>query len=119
MITQIETNYSHLGIRRIQEIFHTKSDRMYHWVEDPRIPAHNNASEREIRPTVIARKTSFGSQSEKGARTRSSIMTYLFTAKKRPKDSNQALEEWFYNVLNKMSREPKLKIYELLPPFPP
>jgi transposase len=117
MLIQIETNYAHLGIRRIQNIFYKCESRMYHWVSDPRIPAHNNGSEREIRPTVLARKTSFGSQSARGARTRSSIMSILFTAKKRLK--NLSVEDWFYDSLNKISQNPNLKIYDLLPTPPP
>jgi transposase len=61
----------HLAIRRIQEIFHDNEDRMYRWADDRQIPADNNLAERDLRPTVIARKVSFGSQSEAGANTRS------------------------------------------------
>jgi len=35
---------------------------MFHWVEDPRVPAENNLAERQLRLTVIARKVSFGPQ---------------------------------------------------------
>ena len=57
--------------------------RLYHWVDDCRVPTHNNRSEREVRPTVIARKVSFGSQSAQGAKTCSVWMSILHTAKKR------------------------------------
>ncbi len=117
IVAQIETNYKHLGIQRIQYIFHKHRDRMYHWVTDPRIPADNNRSEREIRPTVIARKSSFGSQSLKGAQTRSSIMSILFTLKKWRKDL--PVEDWFYDALNQISHDPELKIYDLLPKLHP
>ena len=42
-------------------------------------PAENNRAERALRPLVIARKVSFGSQSEAGARTREILMTVLQT----------------------------------------
>ncbi|MBI3941357.1 MAG: transposase, partial [Acidobacteria bacterium] len=40
---------------------------------------HDNRCERELRPTVIARKVSFGSQSEAGAKTREIMMSLLHT----------------------------------------
>jgi len=43
----------------------------------PPIPAENNRAERALRPLVIARKVSFGSQSEAGAGTREILMTVL------------------------------------------
>ena len=80
---------------------------------DPRIPAENNYAERELRPTVIARKVSFGSQSDAGAKTRSSLMTLLYTAKKRLKD--ESLEEWFKGALDRIAEDPTLNIASLLP----
>lgn len=76
----------HLGIRRIQDLFIEKAERMYQWAKDRRVPADNNRAERELRPTVIARKVSFGSQSEAGAKTREVLMSVMQTLKKRIKD---------------------------------
>jgi hypothetical protein len=73
----------HPAIWTIQEIFHKNRDRLYRWSRDPTIPADNNLAERDLRPLVIARKVSFGSQSEAGARTRETLMTILHTLKKR------------------------------------
>jgi transposase len=73
----------HLAIRRIQEIFHENEQRLYQWAEDRQIPADNNLTERDLRPTVIARNVSFGSQSKAGANTRSVLMTVLHTLKKQ------------------------------------
>jgi len=77
---------SHLGIRRIQDIFRQNENRLYHWAEDRTIPAENNLAERDLRPTVIARKTSFGSQSDAGAHTRGVLMTVLYSLKKQGVD---------------------------------
>jgi DhnA family fructose-bisphosphate aldolase class Ia len=74
----------HLGIPRIQEIFLAHAERLYHWPADRRVPAENNLAERDLRPTVIARKVSFGSQSDAGAHTRGMLMSVLHTLKKRP-----------------------------------
>lgn len=103
------------GIQSIQMTFKEKESRLYHWVEDRNIPAENNKAERELRPTVIARKVSFGSQSEKGAQTRSVLMTVLHTAQKRLENQSR-LVEWFKGALDKISVDPKTDSYSLLPP---
>lgn len=86
IIASMEAPAHHLGIRHIQEIFRANADRLYHWAEDRRIPADNNLAERDLRPTVIARKVSFGSQSDAGAHTRGILMSVLHTLKKRQVD---------------------------------
>lgn len=59
----VESEANHAGVQNIQNIFREKADRLYLWAEDRRVPAHNNDTERELRPLAIARKLSFGSQS--------------------------------------------------------
>jgi hypothetical protein len=76
----------HMGIRRIQDIFTEHEGRLYHWAEHREVPAENNLAERDLRPTVIARKVSFGSQSDAGAQTRSVLMTVAHTLRKRGQD---------------------------------
>ena len=73
----------HPAIWKIQDIFREKADRLYHWADDRTVPADNNLAERELRPLVIARKISFGSQSIAGAATRETLMTVLHTLKKK------------------------------------
>jgi hypothetical protein len=87
---------NHPAVQYIQNIFREKHDDLFHWVRSPLIPADNNFAERELRPTVIARKISFGSQSEKGMSTREILMTVIHTAKSRGHDPAGFLE----NVLN-------------------
>ena len=82
----------HFGIQRVQNIFRQNPERLYHWVKDRRVPADNNLAERDLRPTVIARKTSFGSQSDAGAKTRGIIMTVLHTLRKQYEDPVQRLK---------------------------
>ncbi|MGB8226450.1 MAG: IS66 family transposase [Sedimentisphaerales bacterium] len=93
----------HPAIQNIQDIFRQKTDRLYHWADDRNVPADNNLAERELRPLVIARKISFGSQSEKGARTREILMTVLHTLKKRTPDAMTA----FKSALDKLADQPK------------
>jgi transposase len=76
----------HPGIQSFQAIFRENADKLYHWVEDPIVRAENNTAERSLRPTVIARKLSFGSQSLRGAHTREIIMTVLGTLQLRTPD---------------------------------
>jgi len=100
----------HLGIRRIQDIFCDHSERLYHWAFDRRVPADNNRCERELRPTVIARKVSFGSQSEEGAKTREILMSVLHTLKKRHPQPEQHLK----SVLDQLATNPKQDPFPLL-----
>jgi len=91
----------HPAIQKIQDIFREKADRLYHWVDSRNVPADNNLAERELRPLVIARKISFGSQSDAGARTREILMTVLHTLKKRVPDITVA----FKSVLDKLAEQ--------------
>ena len=102
----------HLGIRRIQDIFRNKH-RLYHWSEDRSVPADNNLAERDLRPTVIARKVSFGSVSDAGAQTRSTLMSVVTTQRKRGLDP----EQQFTMALDMLARDPTQDVYPLL--FPP
>ncbi len=98
----------HPAIQKIQDIFREKADRLYHWVEDRNIPADNNLAERELRPLVIARKISFGSQSDAGARTREILMTVLHTLKKRSPDVTIA----FKSALDKLAEQGDIASYK-------
>lgn len=102
----------HLGIRRIQDIFRDNAKRLYQWVKDRAVPPENNRAERELRPTVIARKVSFGSQSEAGAQTREILMSLLHTLKKRQQDA----EQYFKSVLDRLAADIKQNPVALLFP---
>ena len=101
-----------MAIRRIQEIFHENEQRLFRWVEDRQIPADNNLAERDLRPTVIARKVSFGSQSEDGANTRSVLMTVLHSLKKQNSDPCSTLK----TALDQLAKNPTLHPSGLLFP---
>lgn len=100
------------GIQSIQTTFKDNSNRLYHWVKDRHVPADNNFAEREIRDVVISRKVSFGSQSIQGAKTRSILMSLLYTAQKRLKKIT--LEEWLKKSLDTIAANPDTNKYELL-----
>ena len=99
----------HPGIQKIQNIFREQTKRLFHWTKNPKIPADNNRAERELRPLVIARKISFGSQSEAGARTRETLMTVLHTLRKRSTNVTAAFEK----ALNRLSDD-KMEPYAAL-----
>ena len=103
----------HLGVRRLQDLFTDNAPRLYHWVEDRQVPADNNRAERELRPTVIARKVSFGSQSDAGAKTREVLMSVVHTLKKRCADP----ESHFKRVLDQFADDPSQDPVDLLFPF--
>lgn len=106
----MNTPASHPGIQHIQDIFREKSERRYRWALDPRIPAENNPAERELRPLVIARKISFGSQSDAGALTREVMMSVLLTLQKRTQNPVAVLTA----ALDVLAREPDADVYRLL-----
>lgn len=83
----------HPAIQKIQNLFREHANRLFHWTKSPKIPADNNRAERELRPLVIARKVSFGSQSKAGARTRETLMTVLHTLRKRSPNVTAAFEQ--------------------------
>ena len=111
----------HPAILAIQNIFTQQKKRLYHWARDRTIPADNNRAERELRPTVIARKVSFGSQSKRGADTRSILMSVLHTAQKRLQartvkgQSPISVELWLKQALDSLAANPHLKAVDLLP----
>jgi hypothetical protein len=103
----------HLGIRHLQDVFQEQEHRMYHWAVDRRVPADNNLAERGVRPTVVARKVSFGSQSDAGAETRGILMTVLCTLRKRGFHATAHLK----TVLDKLAEDLRQDPFPLL--FPP
>ena len=109
----IKSPSQHLGIKDIQRIFLEKTKHLYHWANDRDVPAENNRAERELRPTVVARKVSFGSQSTRGAKTRSTLMSIWHTVKKR--NNGQSVSDWMTTVLGKISIDPKINLASLIP----
>jgi transposase len=110
IVDLVQQPANHLGVRQIQGIFRDKAHRLYHWVEDQAVPADNNRAERELRPTVIARKVSFGSQSDAGAKTREVLMSVVHTLVKRFRDP----ESRFKSVLDQLAADPNQDAIVLL-----
>ena len=100
----------HPAIQKIQNLFREKADRLYHWAVDRAVPADNNRAERELRPLVIARKVSFGSQSEAGAHTREVLMSVLHTVRKRTDEVTVA----FQRALDRLAEDSAVDLHKLL-----
>jgi transposase len=112
IIQVVHQQAQHPAIQSVQDIFRQNAHRLYHWADDRNVPADNNLAERDLRPLVIARKISFGSQSDAGAHTRETLMTVLRTLKKRTPDVAHALND----ALDKLSLDPTLDAYAILFP---
>jgi hypothetical protein len=110
IITAVEAEAMHLGIHHIQEIFQDNAHRMYHWADNRQIPAENNLAERDLRPTVIARKVSFGSVSDAGANTRGILMSILYSLKKRKVNVEHHLKQ----VLDQLARNHAQDLFAFL-----
>jgi transposase len=110
IIDIINRQARHPAIQKVQDIFGQKANRLYHWAEDRNIPADNNRAERELRPLVIARKISFGSQSDAGARTREILMTVLHTFKKKTGDVTAA----FKSALDQLAERHDVDLYQAI-----
>lgn len=108
--TLVYSPAQHPGVQKIQNIFRDRATRLYHWAKNSAIPADNNRAERELRPLVIARKISFGSQSEQGALTREILMSVLHTLRKRTQDVFAA----FKHALDELAQDEKRDPYKLL-----
>jgi len=87
-----------------------RRERFFQWVCNPEVEAENNLAERRLRPLVIARKVCFGSQSEKGLKTRETLMTVIDTLSLRCDDPVAKLSQ----VLDAIGRNKKTNVSELL-----
>lgn len=106
----INAHANHPGIHAVQDIFRKNAGRLYHWSADRRVPADNNLAERDVRPLVIARKISFGSQSPRGAKTRETLMTILNSLKKQTPDVFIRIK----SALDQLACDSSLDPYQLL-----
>jgi DNA-binding transcriptional LysR family regulator len=85
-------------------------------VLDRRIHEDNNRAERDLRPTVIARKVSFGASSHAGAEARSVLMPMLNALNKRRK--NISLESVSKDILDGFTGKCPHDVTSLIPAPP-
>lgn len=78
---------------------------LFVFVEHPEVPSENNAAERAVRPSVIARKISGGSRSPKGSATRMTLMSLFGTWKLRGLDTMAQCRQMLLNS-NRTATQP-------------
>jgi transposase len=110
MLKLSQRQAKHPAVRCWQDFYVEKAERLYQWCESAEIPAENNYAEREIRKIVIARKNSYGSQSDEGAETREIWTSVLASLKKREANPKEKLIEG----LNKLSADEDFDLAEFL-----
>lgn len=110
ILKMVEAQAQHAGIRYLQGIFRDNEVSLYRWVKERQVPADNNFAERTIRLLAIARKVSFGSQSDRGAKTRSILMTVLHTLDLRGADASTL----FKKALDAIAKDPAVDLYDFL-----
>ena len=113
IIKIMNSEANHFGIQHMQNTFRENAHRLYHWADNREVPADNNFAERELRPLVMARKVSFGSHSDAGAKTRETLMTVLKTLKLRTKN-NVSTATAFAAFLNQLAQNPAVNTYNSL-----
>jgi len=72
---------------------------LWHFFETGDVPPTNNHAERQLRPLVISKKLSFGTQSDRGSRFIERIFTVVTTCKQQGRDALsfviEALQQYF------------------------
>lgn len=104
----------HPAVRKLQDIFRERENDLFQWCRSPDMPAENNFAERSVRPVVIMRKISFGSQSEQGMRTREILSTVMHTAAARGCD----VFEFMVKAIAATTNDPPPDLYQSLMPIP-
>lgn len=61
-------------------------DELLVWLRNPAVSADNNEAERELRPAVVTRKTSFGSRSKMGALAFARLLSVIRTWERQEQD---------------------------------
>jgi transposase len=76
---------------KLQARYRKRRGSLFVFLDDPRVPPTNNASEQALRPSVIHRKVSGGFRSDWGAQAHATVATVLQTARKQGQDLFGAL----------------------------
>ena len=80
--------------------FYNRFDSLWTFIYEEGVEPTNNEAERGLRPAVIWRKLSFGTQSEIGEKFVERIMSIAMTLKKRALNSFEYLTDCFKSFIN-------------------
>jgi len=84
---------------------------LFVFVENPLVPSSNNAAERSVRPSVIARKISGGTRSAKGSATKMTLMGLFGTWKLRGLDTLETCRQMLLNSHSNIPAQPAQLIH--------
>lgn len=87
-------NPRHPELKRLIKRLRKYRNELYVFVKSG-VDATNNAAEREIRPAVLMRKTSYGNRSDQGAKNQAVLMSMIRTAAKRGQSFTQMASSHF------------------------
>ncbi len=97
--------YNRFGLEAVEASRENES-RLYQWVENGPVPADNNLAERDLVPSVVARKISFGSITYNEARTRSVLTSLVTTLRKRKTDVADQIKRALDHLVQDMDQDP-------------
>ena len=87
LVFLLDSDYEHKISRRfVDNLLKLKKEWLFNFVMNPDVEPTNNRAERALRPSVIYRKISGGSRSEKGAGIYTRIYSVYYTSKLRGKN---------------------------------
>lgn len=87
-------NPRHPELKRLMKRLRKYRNELYVFVKSG-VDATNNAAEREIRPAVLMRKTSYGNRSDQGAENQAILMSMIRTASNRGQSFTQMASSYF------------------------
>jgi transposase len=87
LIFLIDRDYAHRRSQKfVDNLLRRRKEWLFRFVVDPDVESTNNRAERALRPSVIARKVSGGSRSQKGSKAYEVLESIRYTAKLRNKN---------------------------------
>ena len=87
LVFLLDTDYEHPKCRNfVKNLLKRKKEWIFAFVMDPEVESTNNRAERALRPSVIYRKISGGSRSDRGADIYTKIFSVYYTSKLRGKN---------------------------------
>jgi transposase len=84
LVFLLASHYDHMRSGRfVDNLLKRKKEWLFRFVMDPEVEPTNNRAERALRPSVIYRKVSGGSRSERGAEIYAKIYSVYYTSRLR------------------------------------
>ena len=84
---------THSDGRRLRRRYGKVRSHLFTFLDHPEVPADNNGSERELRPTATYRKVTGGFRSKWGADLFAGVRSVIGTAARRGMDAYQAIQQ--------------------------